>query len=270
MSASVVSASSASVVLAARASASLRGGRAPGVMSPVARPPRSPRGGLTVLAAKGRNARLAGRDKKAQRREDDKMLDGVERAAEKRAEKLAAKTKREPGLKYSKRGKVSSQPGQVSKAALKRIREATAASKAVEEVDEERAAEKRQEYQRAQSRGIPQVVTDRMLKRISLFSGVPLLFGFSTGPAFYALKVFAHVDVAPWQFFFASTATFGAALVGITYGVMSASWEPAREGTFWGVEEIRANIPVLLQNVAGKAAGKDGSDFPDEWDDGEP
>ena len=126
------------------------------------RPPRSPRGGLTVLAAKGRNARLAGRDKKAQRREDDKMLDGVERAAEKRADKRAAKTKREPGLKYSKRGKVSSQPGQVSKAALKRIREATAASKAVEEVDEQRAAEKRQEYQRAQSRGIPQAVTDRM------------------------------------------------------------------------------------------------------------
>ena len=108
-----------------------------------------------------------------------------------------------------------------------------------------------------------------MLKRISIFSGVPLLLGFTTGPTFYALKVFAHVDVAPWQFFFASTATFGAALVGITYGVMSASWEPAREGTFWGVEE-RANIPVLLQNVAGKAAGKDGSDFPDEWDDGEP
>jgi len=270
MSASVVSASSASVALAARSSASLRGGRAPGVMSPVTRPPRSPRGGLTVLAAKGRNARLAGRDKKAQRREDDKMLDGVERAAEKRADKRAAKTKREPGLKYSKRGKVSSQPGQVSKAALKRIREATAASKAVEEVDEQRAAEKRQEYQRAQSRGIPQAVTDRMLKRISIFSGVPLLLGFTTGPTFYALKVFAHVDVAPWQFFFVSTATFGAALVGITYGVMSASWEPAREGTFWGVEEIRANIPVLLQNVAGKAAGKDGSDFPDEWDDGEP
>ena len=173
MSASVVSASSASVALAARSSASLRGGRAPGVMSPVTRPPRSPRGGLTVLAAKGRNARLAGRDKKAQRREDDKMLDGVERAAEKRADKRAAKTKREPGLKYSKRGKVSSQPGQVSKAALKRIREATAASKAVEEVDEQRAAEKRQEYQRAQSRGIPQAVTDRMLKRISISAASP-------------------------------------------------------------------------------------------------
>ena len=107
-----------------------------------------------------------------------------------------------------------------------------------------------------------------MLKRITIFSGVPLLFGFSTGPIFYGLKVFAHADVAPWQFFVASTATFGAALVGITYGVLSASWEPGREGTFWGLEEFKTNIPILAQTVAAKAAGRDPSDWDDEWDDG--
>ena len=66
----------------------------------------------------------------------------------------------------------------------------------------------------------------------------------------------------------ASTATFGAALVGITYGVLSASWEPGRDGTFWGLEEFKTNIPILLQTVAAKAAGKDPSDWDDEWDDG--
>ena len=80
-------------------------------------------GGVVVYAAKGRNARLAGRDRKAQQREDDKMLDGRDAADEKREAKAQEKVKREPGVKYSKRGKVSSQPGQVSKAALKRIRE---------------------------------------------------------------------------------------------------------------------------------------------------
>ena len=88
--------------------------------------------------------------------------------------------------------------------------------------------EKRAQYQAASAKGIPQVVTDRMLKRITIFSGVPLLLGFSTGPLFYLGKTVAHFDLAPWQFFFASTATFGAALVGITYGVLSASWEPGR------------------------------------------
>ena len=122
----------------------------------------------------------------------------------------------------------------MSKAALRRVREATAAKQAEGAISAERAAEKREEYRKAQGQGIPQVVTDRMLKRITIFSGVPLLMGFATGPAFYGLKVIAKVDVAPWQFFFASTATFGGALLGITYGVLSASWEPGREGTFWG------------------------------------
>ena len=165
-------------------------------------------GGLVVYAAKGRNARLAGRDRKATQREDKKMLDGRESAAEDREERAsvigAKKEKREPGVgaahslslflslsrslsapssppqeeeeeeaeeeeedpklasawfqplnlssdllvsqfgftcnvrryagvKYNKRGVVSSQPGgQVSKAALKRIREATTAAKEVD------------------------------------------------------------------------------------------------------------------------------------------
>ena len=266
--------------LGARASAFAGASSRP---DPSARPSSTRRAATVVVtprAAKGRNARLAGRDKKAQRREDDKMLDGVEAKAaalkESKAAKRAAKEakadapKRDPTLKYSKRGKVSSQPGQVSKAALRRVREATAAKQAEGAISAERAAEKREEYRKAQGQGIPQVVTDRMLKRITIFSGVPLLMGFATGPAFYGLKVIAKVDVAPWQFFFASTATFGGALLGITYGVLSASWEPGREGTFWGLEEFKANIPILIQTVTGKAAGQDGSEFPDEWDDGEP
>ena len=53
-------------------------------------------------------------------------------------------------------------------------------------------------YREASAQGIPERVTDRMLKRIGIFSGVPLLLGFSTGPIFYGLKMVAHVDVAPW------------------------------------------------------------------------
>jgi|TARA_B110000305_G_scaffold74230_1_gene83281 hypothetical protein len=74
--------------------------------------------------------------------------------------------------------------------------------------------------------------------------------------------------LAPWQFFFASTVTFGAALAGITYGVLSASWEPGRDGTFWGVTEVKANIPILWQTILGKAAGEIETKWDDEWDDG--
>ena len=150
--------------LVARASAFAGSSSRP---DPSARPSSTRRAATVVVtprAAKGRNARLAGRDKKAQRREDDKMLDGVEAKAaalkESKAAKRAAKEakadapKRDPTLKYSKRGKVSSQPGQVSKAALRRVREATAAKQAEGAISAERAAEKREEYRKAQGQGI--------------------------------------------------------------------------------------------------------------------
>ena len=131
----------------------------------------APRAGRAITqAAKGRNAKLAGRNKKAQAQEDAKWREGMESAAADRTSKKAAEPK-QAGLKYSKRGKVSSQPGQVSKAALKKIKTDIEKKKESDEVSAERMEEKRAEYRAASAKGIPQVVTDRMLKRITIFSG---------------------------------------------------------------------------------------------------
>ena len=153
------------------------------------------RSAVVIEAAKGRNAKLAGRNKKAQSIEDNKWREGMEAAAAERADKKKAEPK-QSGLKYSKRGKVSSQPGQVSKAALKRMKLDLEEKKANDAVSAERMEEKRAQYRAASAKGIPQVVTDRMLKRITIFSGVPLLLGFSTGPLFYLGKTVAHFDAA--------------------------------------------------------------------------
>eukprot|EP00898_Chlorokybus_atmophyticus_P004861 jgi/Chlat1/5376/Chrsp35S05291 len=93
---------------------------------------------------------------------------------------------------------------------------------------------------------VPQVVTDRMLKRMLLFSGVPLLIGLLTFPGLYYLQKVQHWDVAPSVAFVLSIVAFGTAALGISYGVISASWDPSREGTFIGWREARANLPVLL------------------------
>lgn len=118
-------------------------------------------------------------------------------------------------------------------------------------------------YAARQRQGLPQVVTDRMLKRVGIFCGTPLIFGFMTGPAFYYAKAVRHLDVPSWVFFTASTATFGAAVVGISYGVLSASWDPRREGSFWGGAEFRENVPIVVSTIMGKARGE----VPLEWDD---
>jgi len=137
------------------------------------------------------------------------------------------------------------------------------------EADKRRAEEERKraefdvKYAKRSTQGIPEVVTDRMLKRVGIFCGTPLIFGFMTGPAFYFAKAVKHIDVPPAVFFTASTVTFGAAFLGISYGVLSASWDPRREGSFWGGAEFKENIPILVSTVMGKASGT----TPLEWDD---
>ncbi len=54
------------------------------------------------------------------------------------------------------------------------------------------------------------------------------------------------MDYPIWVVYIAQTLTFGGALFGITYGIISSSWEPGREGSFWGWTEARANLPLLL------------------------
>ena len=118
-------------------------------------------------------------------------------------------------------------------------------------------------YKRRQTQGVPEIVTDRMLRRVGMFCGAPLALGFACGPTYYFFKAVKHVDVPPQVFFAASTLTFGAALFGISWGILSASWDPREEGTFWGGEEFKTNVPILVSTVMGKASGT----TPLEWDD---
>ena len=224
-------------------------------------PVTSRRGSHTVVAAKGRNARRKGRNPSKpvapiipnQNGSDGEASTSDDGQHQQRRQKRKAKReKRLPNVKYSERtGKpINMTGGQVSKASLKRIKEAREKTKDTE-AEELRAKRK---FQQAKSKAVPQVVTDRMLSRVVRFSGIPMVLGFTTGPFYY---YFAKINVQewlePWMFFTASTATFGAAFVGITYGVLSASWDPSREGSALGLDEFKMNIPILFQTIMGKS-----------------
>lgn len=92
---------------------------------------------------------------------------------------------------------------------------------------------------------VPEVVTNRMLKRITLTVGIPIAFGLCFFPFFYWLKVVQKVDIPDWLPLIVSTSFFGAAGLGISYGVISTSWDPNREGSLLGWREAQANWPVL-------------------------
>lgn len=96
---------------------------------------------------------------------------------------------------------------------------------------------------------IPEVVTNRMMRRMGLSVGIPLTVGLLFFPFFYYLKVVAKVDVPNWVPFIFSFAFFGTALLGVSYGIVSASWDPLREGSLLGWNEARRNWPVFWESL---------------------
>ncbi|KAG6504321.1 protein PAM68, chloroplastic-like [Zingiber officinale] len=98
---------------------------------------------------------------------------------------------------------------------------------------------------------IPEAVTNRMMRRMGVSIGIPLFVGLLFFPFFYYLKAVAKLDVPSWVPVLVSFFFFGASLLGISYGIVSASWDPLREGSFLGWTEAQRNWPVFWQSLRG-------------------
>ncbi|KAL3635809.1 hypothetical protein CASFOL_020356 [Castilleja foliolosa] len=103
---------------------------------------------------------------------------------------------------------------------------------------------------------IPEIVTNRMINRIGLSVGIPLFIGLLFFPFFYYLKVGLKIDIPTWVPFIVSFIFFGTALLGVSYGIVSASWDPLREGSLLGWVEARKNWPVFWQSIWGGSKNK--------------
>lgn len=90
------------------------------------------------------------------------------------------------------------------------------------------------------------IVNNRVFKRMLTFSGLPVLLGIALFPGFYYLKKVLEIDVPTYAVYIVQTFTFGAGLLGISYGVLSASWDPSVEGSALGGAEFRANLATLI------------------------
>jgi hypothetical protein len=98
-----------------------------------------------------------------------------------------------------------------------------------------------------------------MMRRVGASVGLPLALGVGFFPVFYYLKAVAKVDVPTWIPFGVSFVFFGAALAGVSYGIVSASWDPAREGSLLGWNEARRNWPVFWDSLRGRSPPRRGS-----------
>nr|AMN87042.1 hypothetical protein [Paspalum vaginatum] len=99
---------------------------------------------------------------------------------------------------------------------------------------------------------LPKAVFDRILRRIMVTVGVPMASGVALLNVYDALKRGQGVDVPSWLPLLTLLVAFGTSALGIAYGTLSASWDPDKEGSLLGVDEARANWPVLWKEEIDK------------------
>jgi len=82
----------------------------------------------------------------------------------------------------------------------------------------------------------------RMGKRMLPFVGLPLFGGMGAFVAFWYFATYKNLEFQPALVAFTTIAMLAIGLVGITYSIMSASWDPENEGSTLGFEEIKTNL----------------------------
>lgn len=97
-----------------------------------------------------------------------------------------------------------------------------------------------------QEMAIPQVVSQRMVRRVAWLCGVPTILGILTLIVSYLLIIYADIKLPPLLVLLVNMGLFGLGVLGITYGVLSASWEEQRVGTLFGWSEFTTNFGRMV------------------------
>ena len=93
---------------------------------------------------------------------------------------------------------------------------------------------------------IPKVVANRMARRIAFTTGIPTLLGMSVFVLSYVLIIKGIAEIAPSITLTSSAICFLVGLLGLSYGILSASWDE-EPGSLLGIENIRPNISKIRQ-----------------------
>ena len=89
--------------------------------------------------------------------------------------------------------------------------------------------------------GIPKYVANRMARRIAFTTGIPTLSGMGVFIGSYFLISRGIAEISPTLTLVSSAICFLIGLLGLSYGILSASWD-FNPGSFLGFENIKPNI----------------------------
>jgi len=97
---------------------------------------------------------------------------------------------------------------------------------------------------------IPEKVAQRMGKRMLPFVGIPLFGTIASFVGFWYMATYQDLEFQPALVATTSTVFLVVGLLGITYSVLSASWDDDREGSGLGLDEFSKNIDSLKQGLS--------------------
>ena len=93
----------------------------------------------------------------------------------------------------------------------------------------------------SKSTGIPKYVANRMARRILFTTGIPTLSGMGVFIGSYILISKGIAEISPTVTLVSSAMCFLVGLLGLSYGILSASWD-FNSGSLLGFENIKPNI----------------------------
>lgn len=88
---------------------------------------------------------------------------------------------------------------------------------------------------------IPKVVSVRMARRMAVFSGTPTFLGVATFFVSYLVVTQGGYKLPNAAVLLTSMGFFGLGVIGITYGILSASWDENAVGSKLGWQEFKVN-----------------------------
>ncbi len=95
---------------------------------------------------------------------------------------------------------------------------------------------------------IPRYVADRMARRVAVFTGLPTVAGMGVFVGSYLLITKGITDIAPGLTLAGSGFFFLLGLVGLSFGVLSSSWDP-EPGSLFGLENLKPNLQRMRESI---------------------
>jgi hypothetical protein len=102
---------------------------------------------------------------------------------------------------------------------------------------------------------IPPAVSQRMARRMAYFAGVPSVFGMLTFVLSYLAIQKYQMEIPTVAVLLVSLLFFGLGVVGLSYGMLSASWDEA-PGSLFGFEHVGINFGRMTEAFRSEKAKK--------------